>query len=106
MYFTKIDRRLAGNFYEVSKSAGLYRAEQLGLCAIHFRIAGVGGFGKVKDWYTTMCYNNKAAISLSARRLPRIRPGSSCANILRIIRSSRNRTMVGIQYEHVNGHMD
>ena len=40
------------------------------------------------------------------RRLRRIRPESSYANILRNIRSLRNKIGAKIEYRHVDGHID
>ena len=46
------------------------------------------------------------AVNISKERRRRIRPGASCADILRNIRNTRNKTTAKIKYEHVDGHMD
>ena len=43
---------------------------------------------------------------MSKRRLRRMRPGSSCTDILRNVRSLRNKIGAIIDYGHVDGHMD
>ena len=46
------------------------------------------------------------AVNISNKQRRRIRPGASCADILRNIRNTRNKTTAKIKYEHVDGHMD
>ena len=46
------------------------------------------------------------AVNISKKRRRRMRLGASCADILRNIRNTRNKTTVKIKYEHVDGHMD
>ena len=53
-----------------------------------------------------MCCDSQSAISLSERLGRRVRPSSKCADILRSIRSSKNRMKAHLSYEHVDGHMD
>ena len=49
---------------------------------------------------------NEGAINKSKRNLRRIRPGCSCANILRNLRNTRKKMSANIKYLHVDGHMD
>ena len=53
-----------------------------------------------------LCCDNLGAIKISRRRLMRIRPGMSCADILKNIRSARNKMTTNLNYHHVFGHMD
>ena len=46
------------------------------------------------------------AVSISRKRKRRVRPSASCADILRNIRNTRNKTKATIQYDHVDGYMD
>ena len=48
----------------------------------------------------------KEQLQISSRRLNRIRPSMNCADILRSIRSARNRMTTDPNYFHVYGHMD
>ena len=43
---------------------------------------------------------------MSKRNLRRIRPGCSCANLLRNLRNKREKMSVNIKYHHVDGHME
>ena len=44
--------------------------------------------------------------SISKKRKRRTHPGSSCADILRNTRNTRNKTTSNIKYDHVDGHME
>ena len=46
------------------------------------------------------------AVNMSKKKRRRVRPGASCADILRDIRNTRNTTTAIIKYNHVDGHMD
>ena len=51
--------------------------------------------------------DNIGAVKMSKKtRRIRVQPGSSCADILRNIRNTRNKTTATIKYDHVDGHMD
>jgi hypothetical protein len=50
--------------------------------------------------------DNKGAINTTKRNLRRIRPGCSCADILRNLRNTRKQMSANIKYRHVDGHMD
>ncbi len=99
-------RILRCKFYEVSESASSYRAEQLGICAIHLFITALEEFYTIGPWHGTFCCDNLTALNLASWKIRRIRPGASCADILRSIRSSHNRMQGELTYLHVDGHMD
>ena len=103
---TKTGKRLEGLFYEVTEDANGYRAEQLGICAIHHLMTAISIFYQVKRWKTRAGCDNEGTIKISRRRLKRIRNGMSCADILRNIRNCRNRMTTDPNYYHVYGHMD
>ena len=98
--------RLEGSFYEITEDATAYRAEQLGLNAIHHLLCAISIFYAVDEWDTKTGCDNEEAIKISRRRLRRIRPSMSCADILRNIKSARNRMTTNPNYFHVYGHMD
>ena len=98
--------RLEGCFYEISEDANAYRAEQLGLAAIHHLLAALSKFYELEGWRTKAGCDNEGAIKISRRRPRRIRLSMRCVDILRNIRSSRNRMTVDPDYFHVYGHMD
>ena len=99
-------RALKGNFWEKSDSANSYRAEQLGICAIHHLITALTSYYNIGKCTTTFWCDNMGAVTISNKRRRRIRPGASCADILRNIRNTRNKTKARIRYKHVDGHMD
>ena len=92
-YCTNTDNMMTGIFYEISEDAGSYRGEQVGLCAIHHLIASLCKFYNIHDWHTTINCDNKGAIKMSKRKkqLRRIRPGCSCADILRNLQNTGTR---------------
>ena len=51
--------RITGSFWERSLSATLYRAELLGLCALHFVARAVTEFYRLDGWTATLCCDNK-----------------------------------------------
>ena len=106
IYCKKSDKRLAGKFFEISSNTGSYRAEQLGLCAIYILIAALRVSYEAGEWHTIICCDNQRSVSIAARKLQRIRLAASCANILRSIRSSGNKTKARLIYKHVDGYMD
>lgn len=98
--------RLEGSFYEISDDANAYRAEQLGICALHHVISAVSVFYGAETWNTKVGCDNEGAIKITRRRLKRIRPNMKCADILRNIRTARARMTTDPKYFHVYGHMD
>ena len=50
--------------------------------------------------------NGKTITESAKKKKRRVRPGASCADILRNIRSIRNKTTATIKYGHVDGHTD
>ena len=101
-----LDSFWKANFLEKSNSADSYRAEQLGVCAIHLVISALTTFCKLENCKTKVWYDNQGTVNMSKRKLRRIRPGSSCADILRNVRSLRNNIGAIIEYGHVDGHME
>ena len=106
VYCMKANRRIVGNLYKVSNSAGSYRGEQLRLSAIHFLMSALEEFYEIHGWKTKVCCNNSAAINLAVRQLCQSHPSAKCADILQAIRSVRNWLTYEIAYEHVDAHMD
>jgi hypothetical protein len=58
---TRTGLRLVGTFWENSTWANLYRAEMLGLCALHLLAQAVAESYKVEKWSAILCCNNKCA---------------------------------------------
>ncbi len=51
-------KRLVGSFWEKSLSASSYRAELLGLCALHLLAKALADFYKTSGWKATLCCDN------------------------------------------------
>ena len=103
---TKCGKRMEGSFYEESDSANAYRAEQLGTCAIHHLLTALSLFYCIDKWDTKTWCDNYGTVKVSRRRLKRIRSTMKCADILRNIRTARNKMTTRPDYGHVLGHMD
>ena len=99
-------KSLSGSFYEISDDANAYRAEQLGMCALHHLVSAVSLFFHGETWKTKVGGDNEGAIKITRRRLRRVRAGMKCADILRNVRSTRNSMTTDPNYYHVYGHMD
>ena len=69
-------------------------------------ISALTTFYKIDNCRTKVWCDNLATVNMSKRRLRRIRPGATCADILRNTRNLRNRTTAIIEYDHVDGHTD
>ncbi len=66
IFCTKTGLCLTGTFWEKSNSASLYRAEMLGLCALHLLARAVVEYYKVKGWSAVLCCDIKHALELSS----------------------------------------
>ena len=74
--------------------------------AIHHVISTLTTFYKLVNYKTKVWCDNLGTGNMSKRRLRRLRLGSSCADILRNVRSLRNKIGAIIEYGHVDRHMD
>ncbi len=61
--------RLTGSFWERSEGASLYRAELLGLCALHTLAKALEEYYQIKKWTSVMCCNNEKALEMSSYHL-------------------------------------
>ncbi len=66
IFSTKTGFRLTGTFWEKSILASLFRAEMLGLCALHLLAQVVAEYSKVEGWSAMLCCDNKQALELSS----------------------------------------
>ena len=97
---------VAGNFFEISENASSHRDKYLGLYAIHQLIAALYMFYNIKTWHTRVNCDIQGDINMAERNLGRIRPGCSCADILRNLLNTVNKMSTAIKYQHVDSHMD
>jgi hypothetical protein len=98
--------RITGTFWERSQSANLYRAELLGLCAMHTLAQALEEFYHLSHWSAMLCCDNKKALNVSRHHRQRIKPSTKCADIHRTLRSTKLGFQGEFTYRHVYGHMD
>ena len=72
VYCTNTGFRLTGTFWERSTSASSYRAELLGLCALHLLSQALAEFHNITGWSALLCCDNKRALEVSAHSTRRI----------------------------------
>ena len=97
---------MTGTLWERSPSASSYRAEMLGLCALHLFVRALSEFYKIQVWEATLCCDNKRALERSAYTRRRIRPSAKCADIQRSLKATKHTFKGKFIYLHVYGHME
>ena len=105
-FYTRMGYCITGSFWERSILANSYRAELLGLCALHFLALMVAEFYKLDKWSAMLCCNNKQALEKSSHDRSWIRPSTKCADIRRSLRRTQPLLRGFFCYVHVYGHMD
>ena len=98
-YCTKTGKKLAGSFYEESAQAGSYRAERLGLLAIHLLLAASTQHFGISTGTTKICCDNEGGLYASSKRSPRVKAGASQADIDRVARRLSKMLPHNIVYE-------
>ena len=97
---------ISESFWEQSLTASSFRAEMLGLCALHLLVRAISKYYKLDHWTSTLCCNNKQALLLSSHHRGRIRPSAKCADIRQSFLATKQTYNGGFTYIHVYGHMD
>jgi hypothetical protein len=72
IFCTRTSLHMSGMFWEKSPSASLFRAEMLGLCALHLLARAVADFFGKGQWASVLMCNNKQALDLSLHHWRRI----------------------------------
>jgi len=106
IFCQKTGKRLTCWCWERSGSADSYRAEMLGLCALHLFARALSEYYKITHWEITISCDNLRALNCSSYHRRRIQPSSKCADIRRSFRSTKQGWKGKILYQHVYGHMD
>ena len=81
IFRTKTGKRLACWCWEISQMADSYRAEMLGLCAIHLFARAISEYYKINNWEITMNCDNLGALNCSSYHRHRIKPSAKCTDI-------------------------
>jgi hypothetical protein len=106
IFCTNTGFQLTGTFWEQSSLASWYRAELLGLCALHLFAQALAEFHKVVGWTAMLCCDNKRALEVSSHHTRRIQPSAKCADICRSLKVVKPLLSGKFCYVHVYGHMD
>jgi hypothetical protein len=77
IFCTKTGLHLTGTFWGKSNLASSYRAELLGLCALHLLSWALVEYYKVKGWSAVLCCDNKRAHELLSHHQRHIRPSAN-----------------------------
>ena len=106
IFCTNTGFRLTGTFWERSPLASLYRAELLGLCALHLFAQALAEFYKVVGWTAMLCCDNKRVLEVSSHHTRRIQLSAKCDDIRRSLKAVKPLLSGTFCYVHVYGHMD
>jgi hypothetical protein len=106
IFCNKTGLRLTGTFWERSPAASSYRAEMLGLCALHLFARALSEFYKIQEWKATVGCDNKRVLVQSSYTCRRIRPSAKCADIQQSLKATKHTSKGKFTYLHVYGHMD
>ncbi len=97
---------LRGSFFEVSRSAGSYRGELLGLVAIHtFAIASAQYFAVAEISGGISC-DNTAALNQASKYRKRVGVEVKHSDLHRTIRTLKHLVRTSFRYAHVKSHQD
>jgi hypothetical protein len=58
IFCSQTGMRISRNFWEQSLTANSFRAEMLGLCALHLLARAISEYYKLDRWTSTLCCNN------------------------------------------------
>jgi len=103
---TTCHRTLRGSFYEISKSAGSYRGELLGLVAIHTFATAIAQHFLLEDIRGVISCDNMAALNQAAKVRKRVGAGVKHSDLHRTIRTLKTLIRTSFQYKHVKAHQD
>ena len=98
-YCARTGHKLAGSFYEESAQAGSYRAERLGLLAIHLLLAAIMQHFGTATALTKIYCDNEGGLYASSKRSPRVKAGPSQADISRVAQCISRMTPLNVSYK-------
>jgi hypothetical protein len=109
LIFCKLKRRivLRGSFHERNAKAGSYRAELLGLLAIHTFLHAVESFFELPVAHRGLVVcDNLGALNKAREKRKKIPAGAKHADIRRCLRRAHSKLTGDLSYQHVYGHQD
>ena len=99
-------RAVSGSFFFRGKNSNAYRAELMGVYALHAFLLSVCTAHKVEDYYAKLCCNNERALELARDTGTRVVTRRKHADVMRAIALVKKRLKGRIRYVHVRGHQD
>jgi hypothetical protein len=109
LVFCKQKRRivLRGSFFERNAKAGSYRAELLGLLAIHTFLQAVESFFDLAPAHRGLIVcDNLGALNKAREKRKKIPAGAKHADIRRCLRKAHSKLSGSLSYQLVYGHQD
>ena len=103
---TACHRTLRGSFFEVSRSAGSYRGELLGLVAIHTFAIAIAQYFSVAEIFRGISCDNTAALNQASKYRKRVGVGVKHSDLHRTIRTLKHLVRTSFRYAHVKSHQD
>ncbi len=103
---TQTKLHLTRTFWERSQSVSSYRAEMLGLYAMHTLAQATQEYYHLHCWSATLCCDNKKALYMSHFHRRRIKQSAKCADIHRIFRAIEAKSSRKFTYRHIYSNMD
>jgi hypothetical protein len=106
LHCTRSGHRLRGSFYEVSPFASSYRAELLGLLAVHTLATAFASYFNLGTPSSEICCDSRGALSRSGEIVKRVPSGSSNADVQRCLRNCKLVGQHFFEYTWVESHQD
>ncbi len=103
---TMTKKLLRGSFYETSPKAGLYRAELLGLVALHTMIVAVAKHFQLTTVVGKICYDNNSALGQAGKVCKRVSTGMKYLDLNQAIRTLKCSFQMDVKYSNVQAHQD
>jgi hypothetical protein len=101
---TTCKRTLRGSFFEVSKSAGSYRGELLGLVAIHTFATAIAQYFSLQEIIGEISCDNMAALNQAGKNRKRVGIGVKHSDLHRTIHTLKHLVRSKFRYKHFKAH--
>ena len=101
---TTCKRTLRGSFFEVSKSAGSYRGELLGLVAIHTFATAIAQYFSLQEILGEISCDNMAALNQAGKNRKRVGIGVKHSDLHRTIHTLKHLVRSKFRYKHFKAH--
>ena len=106
IYCPRTKRRLMGYFYETGPASNAYRAESLGLLALHTLLCALETHFAIEIPSVKLCCDGQGALYKSRDLGKRVPVGTKHADIFRALRSAKALLATSVTYDWVESHQD